>query len=77
MASAVLVRPWLWVTAVRQGVALAPSGWWRRRPYLPLPDPGYLAFRLEAMYGHSGRQADASDVVAYLSWCRMRRRTLR
>ncbi len=73
---AVVVRPWLWATAVRQALALAESGWWRRRPYLPLPDPSYLAFRLQTMYGDGHRPPVPDDVVAYLRWCRMQRRAL-
>lgn len=77
MAGAVLVRPWLWATAARQVMVLAPPRWWRRPPYLPLPDPAYLAFRLETMYGQRARPPQPGDVVAYLRWCRMHRRALR
>jgi hypothetical protein len=72
----VLLRPWLWATAVRQTFALAPSGWWRRWPYLPFPDPAYVAFRLETMYGDGDRPPSGDDLVAYLRWCRMQRRAL-
>jgi hypothetical protein len=67
------VRPWLWADALR----LAPGGWWRRRPWLPVPDPGYLAFRLETQYGRPDQPADPDDLVAYLSWCRAMRRLSR
>lgn len=76
-AVAVVVRPWLWRTAVRQAVLLAPSGWWRRRPFLPLPDRAYVAFRLETMYGGTAPRPEAADVVRYLRWCRGYRRSLR
>ena len=66
---AVLARPWLWPTAGRQLWRLARPGWWRRRPFLPLPDPDYLHFRLETQYGAAGVPR-AEDVVAYLAWCR-------
>jgi hypothetical protein len=46
IVAAVLVHPSLWPTAIGQALRLAPSGWWRRPPFLPMPDPGYLAFRL-------------------------------
>lgn len=74
---AVLVRPALWPTAVRQALLLAPARWWRRRPYLPLPDRAYLAFRLETMYGAGAPAPAPGDVVAYLRWCRSCRRSLR
>ena len=76
-AGAVVARPWLWPTAARQLVLLAPPGWWRRRPFLPLPDPAYLAFRLETMYGGEAPRPAGGDVVAYLRWCRSYRRALR
>jgi hypothetical protein len=66
---AVLARPGLWPTAMAQAVRLARPGWWRRRPYLPLPDPDYLRFRLQTGYGPGG-EPEADDVVTYLRWCR-------
>ena len=68
--AAVAARPWLWPTALAQATRLAPSGWWRRPPFLPVPDRAYLAFRLQTMYGDPAHQPLASDVVAYLRWCR-------
>ena len=67
---AVAKSPPLWVTALRQVARLAPPGWWRRWPLLPLPDPGYLRFRLQTMYGGEGRSPAAADVLAYLWWCK-------
>ncbi|HUS62051.1 MAG TPA: hypothetical protein VMY34_07620, partial [Acidimicrobiales bacterium] len=48
---AVARRPALWSTALRQAVRLARPGWWHRRPFLPLPDPDYLRFRMVTAYG--------------------------
>jgi len=28
LIAALLVRPWLWLTAIHQAVRLAPRGWW-------------------------------------------------
>jgi hypothetical protein len=68
--AAVLVRrPDLWATAVRQAFRLASPGWWRRPPFLPVPDAGYLRFRLETQYG-SDHEPEPGDVVTYLHWCR-------
>jgi hypothetical protein len=74
--AAVLVRPSLWPTAVRQAARLTPAGWWRRAPFLPLPDRDYLAFRLETQYGATVEGADPADVVRYLTWCRDQQRAL-
>ena len=64
-------HPSLWGTAVRQAGVLAAPGWWRRRPFLPLPAPDYLRFRLQTAYGGAGDRApDPADLVTYLRWCR-------
>ncbi len=70
VAVAVVVRPRLWPVALRQAVRLAPSGWWRRPPFLPVPDPAYLRFRLQTQYGDATRAPDPADLIAYLDWCR-------
>jgi hypothetical protein len=66
---AVLPHPSLWATGVRQALVLARPGWWRRRPWLPIPDADYLHFRLVTAYGDDRAPAPA-DLVTYLRWCR-------
>ena len=68
-ALALLRHPSLWGVAVVQVLRLAPSGWWRRPPFLPVPDASYLRFRLETQYGDD-HEPEPEDVVAYLHWCR-------
>jgi hypothetical protein len=64
-------HPGVWPTAVRQALVLAAPGWWRRRPFLPLPAPDYLRFRLQTAYGGPGdRPPDPDDLVTWLRWCR-------
>jgi hypothetical protein len=70
VVAAVARRPTLWPVAVRQAWRLAPAGWWRSRPFLPRPDPAYLRFRLQTQYGSCERRPEATDVIAYLNWCR-------
>ena len=67
---AVARHPALWFTAARQVLRLAPRGWWHRRPFLPVPDPAYLRFRLQTAYGDPDRDPEPHDVVTYLHWCR-------
>lgn len=70
-ALAVARHPGLWATAARQVRVLAAPGWWRRRPFLPLPAPDYLRFRLQTAYGGAGdAEPDPADLVTYLRWCR-------
>lgn len=69
-AALVLRHPSLWFTAVRQVLVLAVPGWWRRAPFLPLPDRAYLRFRLQTAYGDPDRAPAPADVVTYLRWCR-------
>lgn len=75
-AAVVVARhPGLWTTAVRQALVLAAPGWWRHRPFLPLPAPDYLRFRMQTAYGGAGDRApDPADLVTYLRWCRAERR---
>lgn len=71
----VLRRPDLWATGVRQALVLAPAGWWRRAPHLPLPDADYLRFRMVTANGGDGTASAAElgrDLVTYLEWCRTR-----
>jgi hypothetical protein len=51
-------------------LVLAVEGWWRRAPFLPLPDAAYLRFRLQTAYGSGDRDPDPHDVITYLHWCR-------
>ncbi len=70
---ALVARPDLWATAITAGLSLAPNGWWRRRPFLPLPDRDWLRFRLVTAYGGDGRLDDESpfrpeDLITWLEW---------
>jgi hypothetical protein len=70
---AVARRPELWPTAWAEFRAMARARWWAKWPPLPLPSPGYLRFRLEAMYGPPGAKVSAAELVGYLEWCRWMR----
>jgi hypothetical protein len=71
---AVVGRPMLWPTALRQVRRLARPGWWSQPPFLPLPDVDYARFRLVTQYGGDGDHAPVPvDVLNYLSWCRQER----
>jgi hypothetical protein len=72
----VAARPRLWPAAVVQARRFVPPRWWRRPPFLPLPAPEYVRFRLRTQYGATG-EPDPGDVVTYLEWCRQMARNRR
>lgn len=70
VAAAVVRRPRLWGTALRQWRRTTPRGWWRHRPFLPVPSGEYLHFRLITQYGSEMHRIEPEDVLNYLAWCR-------
>jgi hypothetical protein len=67
--AAVARRPDLWVTATSTAASIVPRRWWRRFPYLPLPDAAWMHFRLETAYGGDGRgPVRPEDLITYLEW---------
>jgi hypothetical protein len=74
VARAVLVHPSLTPAALGALRRMAPPGWWRRPPYLPVPAPEYWRFRLKTAFGDDQEAAlSVADVTAYLRWCRQTR----
>ncbi len=67
-AAAVAVRPGLWRAAVRQLRRLAPDRWWSRRPFLPVPDRDWMAFRMTTAYGDPDAPLVVDDVLTWLRW---------
>ena len=71
VAGKLTLHPRLWPTAIRQLKRLAAKGWWRRPPFLPIPDSAYLEFRSATMYGGGhGARLNPTDVIEWLEWCR-------
>lgn len=66
--AAVAARPRLWPAALRQARALVPPGWWRRRPFLPVPDRAWLRFRLTTAYGAGDAPIEPEHLLEWLSW---------
>ncbi|MEM7094363.1 MAG: hypothetical protein AAF567_15285 [Actinomycetota bacterium] len=73
LGGGLLRRPGLMVTAVRQAKAMAPNGWWRRAPYLPVPPADYLHFRQVTATGDAEGSPSVHDTLVWLEWCRSMR----
>jgi hypothetical protein len=54
-------------------VRIARPKWWRRPPFLPVPDRAYVRYRLETAYG-PGVPPDPHDLLSYIRWCAQRER---
>jgi hypothetical protein len=67
-AFAILKRPQLWVAAFGALLAFARPGWWRRAPFLPVPDDELIRWRTATAYGSDDVDLVSNDVVAYLEW---------
>lgn len=44
--------------------------WWRRPPFLPLPDRTYLRWRMYTAYGHEEAVPPLEDVLGFARWRR-------
>ncbi|HEX2449645.1 MAG TPA: hypothetical protein VHJ69_00810 [Gemmatimonadales bacterium] len=44
--------------------------WWRRAPFLPLPDRDYLRWRMYTAYADEDAVPPADDVVRFARWRR-------
>lgn len=42
--------------------------WWRRPPFLPVPDAEYVRWRMHTAYGDHDAIPPADDVVRYARW---------
>jgi hypothetical protein len=47
---------------------LAESGWWKRFPFLPIPNQELIEFRSKTQYGSLEAEIEAVDVLAWLVW---------
>jgi hypothetical protein len=72
----ILKRPDLWAEAVRTLFAVAPAGWWRRAPRLPLPDAAYADWRLATAHGDSESPLRPDELVRFLEWRKRQHRLL-
>lgn len=65
-----LASPRLAVDLLRTGWAFRRRGWLARAPFLPLPDPTYLRWRMYTAYGREDAVPPVEDVVRFARWRR-------
>lgn len=68
IAGHALRRPRLLASLVRAAWRFRARGWWRRPPFLPLPPPEYVDWRMHTAYGDGGREPTADELARYVQW---------
>lgn len=64
------VRPRLGLDLLRLAWAFRRRHWWRQVPFLPVPDPAYLRWRMYTAYGDDAAVPPAGDVISFARWRR-------
>jgi hypothetical protein len=62
------------VSVATSAWALRRRGWWRRRPFLPIPDEAYWRFRMTTALGEPEAVPTVEEVVTAARWSRRERR---
>ncbi len=65
-----ILSPRLALDLLRTAWAFRRRGWWRMVPFLPLPDRGYLAWRMYTAYGDEAAVPTVDDVIHFARWRR-------
>jgi hypothetical protein len=73
LARHLLRHPTLTPVILRAAWGLRATKWWRRAPFLPLPDRAYWNFRLVTANGSTDRALSVDDVVSFATWSRLQR----
>jgi hypothetical protein len=65
-----IINPRLALDLLRTAWAFRRRRWYARFPWLPLPDPTYLRWRMYTAYGDEAAVPPADDVVRFARWRR-------
>lgn len=65
-----LVNPRLAFDLLRTGWAFRRRDWWRKPPFLPIPDRTYLKWRMYTAYADENAVPPAEDVIRFARWRR-------
>jgi len=70
LALRAVCNPRLALDLVRTAWAFRRREWWRRAPFLPVPDRTYLRWRMYTAYADESAVPPADDVVRFARWRR-------
>ncbi|HET7599121.1 MAG TPA: hypothetical protein VFK09_02455 [Gemmatimonadales bacterium] len=70
LAARAAVNPRLALDLLRTAWAFRRREWWRRSPWLPVPDGTYLRWRMYTAYGDEDAVPPIEDVVRFARWRR-------
>ncbi|HVZ49463.1 MAG TPA: hypothetical protein VG916_11810 [Gemmatimonadaceae bacterium] len=68
LALRAIAHPTLAVDLLRTAWRFRSRDWYRRFPFLPLPDRTYVAWRMYTAYGDRRAVPPVDDVVRYARW---------
>ena len=68
LAARAAASPTLAADLLRVAWRFRARGWYRRPPFLPLPAPEYVRWRMYTAYGDEHAIPPADDVVRYARW---------
>jgi hypothetical protein len=63
-----LRNPAVGISLVRVGWRFRRRDWYKRIPFLPLPDGEYVRWRMHTAYGRDDAVPPANDVIRYARW---------
>jgi len=64
------VNPRLALDLLRATWAFRRRHWWRKAPFLPVPDREYLRWRMYTAYGDENAVPPVADVIGFARWRR-------
>jgi hypothetical protein len=70
LAARALVNPRLALDLLRTAWAFRRREWWRKPPFLPVPDRTYLRWRMYTAYADENAVPPAEDVIRFARWRR-------
>jgi len=70
LAVRAIVNPRLAIDLIRTAWAFRRREWWRKPPFLPLPDRAYLAWRMYTAYADEEAVPPIEDVIRFARWRR-------